>query len=323
MSARRRKPKKDITQPIQPKQLRVDSPEHSDPTPIAPESKNESTDLTSSVAVDLTSDKTNEIVEQPFKRNLRPRKQPIKMEKDFVSSDGGDKDDRYNNSASNNEVEDVKQTKKVKSKHTSKSKPKTKQVKKKKKKKQIKSENESSNNQENEEDQEEEQDQQIGPYHPLHHWSRKRIGFHLETGGDLSNPVKNCIGQSVALFLGSNRGWNCRQIKDDEIARFKSSSETRTLQQAEEIKKISKKDQKQEDSEEIEGSDLNPIPFSRLVLPHSTYLVNLATKDNSHFNQSVERLKMELSLSVRLGVGAVNFHPGSTKNELTREKGCQ
>ena len=118
------------------------------------------------------------------------------------------------------------------------------------------------------------------------------VGAHVSMAKALENSVTNSIhigGNAFALFLKSQRKWANPPLQDSNRAAFLSACKTH-------------------------GYDA-----SRHVLPHGSYLVNLANSDPEKKQQSYDAFLDDLQRCEALGIKHYNFHPGAAGLQ-TREQ---
>lgn len=111
------------------------------------------------------------------------------------------------------------------------------------------------------------------------------IGAHVSGAGGVQNSITNAVhvgGNALALFLKSQRKWTSPPL--DPVARdaFHAAAKTHAY-----------------------TSNLH-------ILPHGSYLVNLAQADAAKAAQAYENFIDDLHRCDALGIGLYNFHPGST-----------
>ncbi|KAK6540689.1 hypothetical protein TWF694_008082 [Orbilia ellipsospora] len=119
-----------------------------------------------------------------------------------------------------------------------------------------------------------------------------KVGAHVSSAGGVENAVKNAtrIGSNAfALFLKSQRKWESPPYKPANITTFK---------------KLTKE----------AGYDPR-----RHMLPHGSYLVNLAQKDKEKAKLAYSGFIDDLKRAESLDIGLFNFHPGSTLGEPREE----
>ncbi|KAL0209696.1 hypothetical protein RCL1_008534 [Eukaryota sp. TZLM3-RCL] len=118
------------------------------------------------------------------------------------------------------------------------------------------------------------------------------LGAHVSSSGFYYNALHNAaaIGANgFALFIKSQRQWAARDFKPGEVEEF------RTL-----------------------ANQYGFSPFS--MVAHASYLLNLASPNPESWQKSIDGLVVEVSRCIELGIGFVNFHPGSSKGEITTEQ---
>ncbi|ESZ90838.1 hypothetical protein SBOR_8783 [Sclerotinia borealis F-4128] len=111
------------------------------------------------------------------------------------------------------------------------------------------------------------------------------IGAHVSAAGGVHNSVNNSLrngGNAFALFLKSQRKWVNPPLSSDARDQFKAFC----------------KEQKYD--------------ASKYVLPHCSYLVNLAQPDEEKAKQAYDCFVDDLKRCEELGIKLYNFHPGST-----------
>ncbi|KAI9785084.1 MAG: hypothetical protein M1835_003408 [Candelina submexicana] len=111
------------------------------------------------------------------------------------------------------------------------------------------------------------------------------IGAHVSAAKGVHNAVTNCVhigGNAFALFLKSQRKWENPPLQDEHTANFKSHC------------------------------DEHKIDAASHVLPHGSYLVNLAQKDADKAKQAYDAFLDDLHRCEKLGIKLYNFHPGNT-----------
>jgi len=111
------------------------------------------------------------------------------------------------------------------------------------------------------------------------------LGAHLSIAGGLHNaPIKardyGC--DALQIFTKNATSWKERDVSEQEIGKFSS---------------------------EVSKSGI------RVVLSHASYLINLASPDETTYEQSIRALQNELCRSERLGISGVIVHPGAHKGQ--------
>uniref|UniRef100_A0A0G4GEP0 Xylose isomerase-like TIM barrel domain-containing protein n=1 Tax=Chromera velia CCMP2878 TaxID=1169474 RepID=A0A0G4GEP0_9ALVE len=123
--------------------------------------------------------------------------------------------------------------------------------------------------------------------------TRKFLGAHVGMSGGIENAVDNAFnigGQAFALFLKNQRRWDSPPMPDKNAQAFGDLMEKRQIQLSH-------------------------------VLPHGSYLINLANPDAEKRKKALEAFIDDLQRAEKLNVPLYNFHPGSTVNQCTREEG--
>ncbi|MCL2520203.1 MAG: deoxyribonuclease IV [Spirochaetaceae bacterium] len=109
------------------------------------------------------------------------------------------------------------------------------------------------------------------------------IGAHVSSSGGVSHSVANALAigaNAFALFTGSPRSYTRNLFAEEEIALFKSA---------------------------LIAADIKIDN----ILPHNSYLVNLASPKEDIFLKSKLAFKGEIACLNQLGLTRLNFHPGS------------
>ncbi|CEN62001.1 hypothetical protein ASPCAL08644 [Aspergillus calidoustus] len=113
---------------------------------------------------------------------------------------------------------------------------------------------------------------------------RMFVGAHVSAAGGVHNAVNNSVhigGNAFALFLKSQRKWDNPPLQDEPRDNF--------LRLCKE-------------------QDYNAAKY---VLPHGSYLVNLAQEDKAKSKQAYDAFLDDLNRCESLGIKLYNFHPGS------------
>ncbi|MEO1942029.1 MAG: deoxyribonuclease IV [Campylobacterales bacterium] len=121
----------------------------------------------------------------------------------------------------------------------------------------------------------------------------KYIGAHVSASGGVSNAPKNAkeIGANgFALFTKNQRQWRSKPIPPEEVNRFHRRME-----------------------------ELGFSPEG--VLPHDSYLINLAHPDPEKWCRSLESFIDEVERVALLGLKYLNFHPGSHLRQISEGEG--
>ncbi|KAF2230413.1 AP endonuclease [Viridothelium virens] len=118
------------------------------------------------------------------------------------------------------------------------------------------------------------------------------VGAHVSGAGGVNNSVTRSAyigGNAFALFLKSQRKWENPPLKDEHLDGFLSNCKEHSYDQAQHI------------------------------LPHGSYLVNLAHADATRASQAYNSFLDDLQRCEKLGIKLYNFHPGNT-NGLPRSE---
>ncbi|KAL4948755.1 xylose isomerase-like protein [Aspergillus filifer] len=113
---------------------------------------------------------------------------------------------------------------------------------------------------------------------------RMFVGAHVSAAGGVSNAVTNSKhigGNAFALFLKSQRKWDNPPLQDEQRDNF---------------------------CQLCKEHDYDAAKF---VLPHGSYLVNLAQEDKAKAKQAYDAFLDDLRRCEALGIQLYNFHPGS------------
>lgn len=114
------------------------------------------------------------------------------------------------------------------------------------------------------------------------------IGAHVSAAGGVHNAVQNAVhigGNAFALFLKSQRKWANPDLKPEHTTLFRSAC------------------------------DNHKYLADSHVLPHGSYLVNLAHSDSARKKQAYDSFLDDLRRCEQLGIKLYNFHPGNTAGE--------
>ncbi|CAN8098933.1 unnamed protein product [Discula destructiva] len=111
------------------------------------------------------------------------------------------------------------------------------------------------------------------------------IGAHVSGAGGVQNSITNAVhigGNALALFLKSQRKWTSPPLDPSTRDAFHAAAQTHAY-----------------------------LP-NRHVLPHGSYLVNLAQADADKAAQAYTNFVDDLHRCDALGIALYNFHPGAT-----------
>ncbi|KXH51477.1 apurinic endonuclease [Colletotrichum simmondsii] len=120
------------------------------------------------------------------------------------------------------------------------------------------------------------------------------IGAHVSGAGGVQNSIQNAVNigaNAFALFLKSQRKWESPPLAADAKDQFVSLAKE------------------------------NNYDAAAHVLPHGSYLVNLAQADADKAKQAYKSFIDDLQRCEQLGIKLYNFHPGNTGGEA-REEAC-
>ena len=112
----------------------------------------------------------------------------------------------------------------------------------------------------------------------------KRVGAHISAAGGVFNTFSNnseINGTAFACFLKSQRKWTSPPLSDSDITKFNEKA----------------------------------VEFNfdkKFILPHGSYLINLASPDPDMRSKSFNNFIDDLQRCQRFGISLYNFHPGST-----------
>ncbi|KAH0826901.1 xylose isomerase-like protein [Lanmaoa asiatica] len=139
-----------------------------------------------------------------------------------------------------------------------------------------------------------------------------KVGAHVSAAGGVENTVVNAArvrrvssllcfvlsgnnlmyprrANAFALFVKSQRKWSSPPLTDENVASFKAR--------------------------------MNEFGYDpEYVLPHGSYLINLANPDEAKREKSYECFLDDLKRCERLGLMLYNFHPGSTVGNATKDE---
>jgi len=119
----------------------------------------------------------------------------------------------------------------------------------------------------------------------------KYIGAHVSAAGGVENAPKNAhaLGAAAfALFTKNQRQWRAKPLTPENIARFKENCFT--------------------------------FGYTRdQILAHDSYLINLGHPDPAALEKSRAAFLDEMIRCQTLGIGLLNFHPGSHLKKVSPE----
>ncbi|CAG8448145.1 6843_t:CDS:10 [Ambispora leptoticha] len=123
----------------------------------------------------------------------------------------------------------------------------------------------------------------------------KYIGAHVSVAGGVHNAIENGLmigANSFAIFVKNQRKWHSKPLDPESVSRFKSYCQKHSY-------------------------------ASRYILPHGSYLINLANPDEAKRNKSYDAFLDELKRCETLGLHMYNFHPGSSVGQCTLNESIQ
>lgn len=123
----------------------------------------------------------------------------------------------------------------------------------------------------------------------------KYIGAHVSIAGGVENAPVNAgaIGASAfAMFTKNQRQWKASPLSEASRSAFAVN---------------------------LREAGISPDH----VLPHDGYLINLAQPDETKRRSAVEAFTDEMRRCHELGLKLLNFHPGSTRGEVSDETGME
>lgn len=121
------------------------------------------------------------------------------------------------------------------------------------------------------------------------------VGAHVSAAGGVQNAPTNAraIGAGAfALFTRNQRRWHSPPYTEETITAFREAMQTSGYEREN-------------------------------VLPHAGYLINLGSPDEIVRVKSIAGLTDELHRTVALGLGLLNFHPGTSKGTLDEDATCK
>ena len=127
--------------------------------------------------------------------------------------------------------------------------------------------------------------------------SKILIGAHVSSAGGVHNAIANSVhigGNAFALFLKSQRKWDNPALQVDHCTQFLSNCK--------------------------EHNYHHPHHAISPIVPHGSYLVNLAHPDPDRTKQAYGAFLDDLDRCRRLGINLYNFHPGSAGASNSRSE---
>ncbi|GAB1195072.1 hypothetical protein APSETT444_004326 [Aspergillus pseudonomiae] len=129
-----------------------------------------------------------------------------------------------------------------------------------------------------------EKESEMAPLRARTQGLRMCVGAHVSAAKGVFNAINNSMhigGNAFALFLKSQRKWDNPPLQDDHRDTFRRLC--------------------------IE----NKYDAAKHILPHGSYLVNLAQEDKAKAKQAYDSFLDDLRRCEALGINLYNFHPGS------------
>ena len=118
---------------------------------------------------------------------------------------------------------------------------------------------------------------------------RPKLGAHMSISGGFPNAIARGLAtgcEAIQIFTKSSNQWRARVIPETEVVEFRHL---------------------------IEQSTISPI------LSHASYLINIASPDDTLFKKSVAALADELQRADLLGVKGLILHPGAFTSSTERD----
>lgn len=114
------------------------------------------------------------------------------------------------------------------------------------------------------------------------------VGAHVSIAKGVENAITNAVhigGNALAMFLQSQRKWENPDLKPENRDSF------------------------------ISACSLHSYDAKQHIVPHGSYLVNLAAKDAAQAQKSYDFFLDDLKRCEALGIKYYNFHPGATNKD--------
>lgn len=115
------------------------------------------------------------------------------------------------------------------------------------------------------------------------------LGAHTSTAGGVYTAIERAMKMkftAIQIFTKNNNRWNAKPLEDEEIRKFKKLLKNSCI---------------------------------KFVLTHSSYLINLCSKDKITIKRSRNAFIDELERCELLGIPHLNFHPGSHGGQGEKE----
>jgi len=135
--------------------------------------------------------------------------------------------------------------------------------------------------------------------------SKLRVGAHVSAAGGVHNAILNSVqigGNAMGLFLKSQRKWENPPLKEEHCQHFLSHCREHKYNG----------DSEGETRGKNNGDGVPPI------VPHGSYLVNLAHTMDMRAKQAYDSFIDDLDRCRRLGIKLYNFHPGNSASSTSR-----
>ena len=117
------------------------------------------------------------------------------------------------------------------------------------------------------------------------------LGAHVSMAKGVQNAIHNSLfigANALALFLKSQRKWTSPELTSTSITEFKALAAANGYNR-------------------------------KHILPHGSYLINLAQKEPEKYKQAYDAFLDDLRRCEKLGIGLYNFHPGHTGTQTRVE----
>jgi AP endonuclease 1 len=124
------------------------------------------------------------------------------------------------------------------------------------------------------------------------------VGAHVSAAGGAHNAVHNATrigGNAFALFLKNQKQWAFTPLSEETATLFVDGCKKHDYDR---------------------GRDIDGCAP---IVPHGSYLVNMAHTDDARASQAYTTFMDDLSRCKRMGIGLYNFHPGSAVGQGTRQ----
>ncbi|QDS78135.1 hypothetical protein FKW77_004544 [Venturia effusa] len=124
------------------------------------------------------------------------------------------------------------------------------------------------------------------------------VGAHISSAGGVQNAIPNSVhigGNAFALFLKSQRKWTNPALQDEQATQFLTNCK----------------------EHKYDTGHKHTPP----IVPHGSYLVNLAHPDADRTKQAYDSFIDDLDRCRRLGIVLYNFHPGNCAASSNRTEG--